>query len=249
MQLYNSVCGLENKGIMHRENCPQLMTGSATPSRSPPLPSEAIHVICSWWKKPNKCALRTIHVPQMPLLCTKYFIFPFLSSNIINFKNFYSHSSVNRSNKLMLKIMTNNPIVTIIKSANPNQPSIIAEVPTPLLTLPLPRSWAIVLAATDAVCCHSTDTRTKTEATKISARAIWETGREGKGFTSRSEPRSSTSSCQPGKVARSTKQKKARIMATILGKDHVSQLSQAVWNNNRGVNGWLTLSTETRCYL
>ena len=124
--------------------------------------------------------------------------------------------SVSRSNRLILKIITNNPIVTIINSANPNHPSIIADVPTPLFTLPFPRSCAIVLAATDAVCCHSTETSTKTEATKMSARATWETGREGKGLTSRSEPRSSISSCQPGKVARRRKQTKARTMATML---------------------------------
>ena len=64
------------------------------------------------------------------------------------------------------------PIVTIIKRAKPNHPRIIAAVPTPDLTLPLPKSCAIVLAATDAVCCHSTDTRTKTLATNINASAI-----------------------------------------------------------------------------
>jgi hypothetical protein len=42
----------------------------------------------------------------------------------------------------MLKIMTNNPIVTMINSANPNQPKTIALVPTPDLTLPLPKSCA-----------------------------------------------------------------------------------------------------------
>lgn len=116
----------------------------------------------------------------------------------------------------MLKIITNNPIVTIINNANPNHPNIIAVVPTPDLTLPFPRSCAIVLAATEAVCCHSTDTSTKTDAMKIRARATWETGREGKGLTSRSEPRSSVSSCQPGKVARRRKVMKARTMATML---------------------------------
>ena len=88
----------------------------------------------------------------------------------------------------MLNIMTSNPIVTIINRANPNHPNIIAAVPTPLLTLPLPRSCAIVLAPTEAVCCHKTDTRTKTLATKMRARAICETGLDGKGLTSRSEP-------------------------------------------------------------
>jgi hypothetical protein len=86
-------------------------------------------------------------------------------------KEFPHHSSVNRSSKLILNIITNNPIVTIINNANPNQPSIIADVPTPLFTLPFPKSCAIVLAATDAVCCHSTDTSTKTEAMKMRASA------------------------------------------------------------------------------
>jgi len=52
------------------------------------------------------------------------------------------------------------------------------------------------------------------------ASADWETGREGKGLTSRSEPRSSVSSCQPGNVARRMKQTKARMMATILFESH-----------------------------
>jgi hypothetical protein len=52
---------------------------------------------------------------------------------------------------------------------------------------------------------------------KIKARATCETGREGKGLMSMSEPvRASRSSCQPGKVARRRKVTKARIMATML---------------------------------
>jgi hypothetical protein len=51
----------------------------------------------------------------------------------------------------------------------------------------------------------------------MSARATCDTGREGKGLMSMSEPvRASRSSCQPGKVARRRKVTKARIMATIL---------------------------------
>lgn len=49
------------------------------------------------------------------------------------------------------------------------------------------------------------------------ARATCETGLEGKGLMSMSEPvRASRSSCQPGKVARRRKVTKARMMATIL---------------------------------
>lgn len=94
----------------------------------------------------------------------------------------------------------------------------MALVPTPLFTLPLPKSLAICAPATEAVCCQSTLTSTKMEAMKMRARATCETGREGKGLMSMSEPvRASCSSCQPGKVARRRKVTKARIMATILG--------------------------------
>jgi hypothetical protein len=71
-------------------------------------------------------------------------------------------------------------------------------------------------AATEAVCCHSTETSTKMEAMKMMARAICETGLEGKGLTSRSLPWASSSSCQPGKVARSRRQMNANMIAMIL---------------------------------
>jgi hypothetical protein len=104
----------------------------------------------------------------------------------------------------------------MINSVKLNHPITMALVPTPLSTLPFPKSWAMILAATEAVCCHKTETRMKMEAMKMMASAIWETGREGKGLTSRSEPSESSSSCQPGKVARRRRQMKARIMAMIL---------------------------------
>lgn len=129
----------------------------------------------------------------------------------------YSFAQPNASCRtLMLNIMTNNPIVTMISRANPNQPSTMAVVPTPLSTLPFPRSCAIIEAATDAVCCQRTETRTKIEETKMMASAIWDTAREGNGFTSRSLPEASSSSCQPGKVARSRKQTNANTIATML---------------------------------
>lgn len=117
---------------------------------------------------------------------------------------------------LILRIMTNNPIVTMMSNANENQPRTMALVPTPDLTAPLPKSCAMTEAATEAVCCQRTDTRTKMAEMKMRARATWETGREGKGLTSRSEPSESSSSCQPGKVARRRRQIKAKIMAMIL---------------------------------
>ncbi len=113
--------------------------------------------------------------------------------------------------------MTKSPIVTIINNANPNHPNTIALVPTPLLTLPFPKSCATCAAATDAVCCQRTLTSTKMEEMKMRARAACETGREGKGLMSTSEPvRASRSSCQPGKVASMRKTTKARTMATML---------------------------------
>lgn len=103
-----------------------------------------------------------------------------------------------------------------MSSVKLNHPMTMALVPTPLFTLPLPRSSAMTDAATEAVCCHSTETRTKMAAMKMMARATCETGREGKGFTSRSEPSESVSSCQTGKVARRRTQMKAKMMAMML---------------------------------
>ena len=118
---------------------------------------------------------------------------------------------------LILNKMNNNPIVTMINNTKPNHPSTIALVPTPECTLPFPKSSVTEAAATEAVCCQRTDTRTKTEATKTRASATWQTAREGKGLTSISDPVSSScSSCQPGKVARRMKQTKARMIATML---------------------------------
>jgi len=68
--------------------------------------------------------------------------------------------------------MTNKPMVTTINSAKLNQPSTIAVVPTPLRTLPLPKSWAMMEAATDAVCCQRTETSTNIEAMNMMASAI-----------------------------------------------------------------------------
>ena len=118
----------------------------------------------------------------------------------------------------ILRIITSKPIVTMMSSVKLNQPMTMALVPTPLLTLPLPKSWAMTDAATDAVCCHNTETRTKMAAMKMMASATCETGRDGNGFTSRSEPSESVSSCHTGKVARRRTQMKAKMMAMMLGR-------------------------------
>lgn len=114
-------------------------------------------------------------------------------------------------------------MVTMISSVNENQPITMALVPTPLLTTPFPKSCAMTDAATDAVCCQRTETRTKMEAMKMMASAICETGREGNGLTSRSDPSESSSSCHPGKVARRSRQIKAKMMAMML-RAHVSKV-------------------------
>lgn len=104
----------------------------------------------------------------------------------------------------------------MISSVKLNQPMTMALVPTPLSTLPLPKSCAMMLAATEAVCCHRTLTRMKMLAMKMMARAIWLTGLDGNGLTSRSDPSESSSSCHPGKVARRRRQMKAKMIAMIL---------------------------------
>jgi len=92
----------------------------------------------------------------------------------------------------------------------------MADVPTPASTLPLAKSCAMMLAATEAVCCQRTETRTKMEAMKMMASATWLTAREGNGLTSRSDPSLSSSSCQPGKVASRRTQMKAKMIAMML---------------------------------
>ena len=155
------------------------------------------------WLKDNLQNARSSHQPSMCTVCRS------LPRN--------HASSAIRFSSWMLSIMTSSPIVTTTSSPKPNQPSIMAVVPTPLLTLPLPRSCAMMDAATDAVCCQSTLTSTNIEAMMIIASATCDTARLGNGFTSTSDPvRGSDSACHPGKVARSTKVTKAKMMATIL---------------------------------
>jgi hypothetical protein len=124
----------------------------------------------------------------------------------------------------------------MISSVKLNQPMTMALVPTPLSTLPLPKSCAMMLAATEAVCCHRTLTRMKMLAMKMMARAIWLTGLDGNGLTSRSDPSESSSSCHPGKVARRRRQMKAKMIAMILyTQKTLCQHTTLPHNNIRGV--------------
>ena len=110
-------------------------------------------------------------------------------------------------------------MVTMMRRVKENQPRTMAEEPMPDMTESLPRSWAMMEAATEAVCCHSTDTSTNTDAMKMMDSATYDTGRLGNGFTSRSEPSLSASSCHPGNVASSRKHTKAKMIAMILRED------------------------------
>ncbi len=148
----------------------------------------------------------------MPNISSHFLLF--MSS--ISFVQSMLYPSAMSSNNLMLNIITSSPMLTMISSAKLNQPSTMAVVPTPLSTLPFAKSCAMIEAATEAVCCHRTDTRTKIEATKIRASATCETALDGKDFVSRTDPSSSTVSCHEGNESRRRKQKKAKITATIL---------------------------------
>ena len=166
---------------------------------------------------------------------------------LLCFKLWDQASSVNWSSKEILNIMTNRPRVTTTNRPNPNHPNTMAVVPIPLLILPLPKSWTIVLAATAAVCCHITDTNTKTEAMNIVANATCETGRDGNGLTSRSEPSAETSSCHPGKVARRRKVRKASTIAMMLiigllveGRSCMFLVWWLTWGKGRQLHLWMS---------
>ena len=73
----------------------------------------------------------------------------------------------------------------------------------------------VVAEATEAVCCQSMETNVSNAARVDMARPTCETGREGKGLTSRVESLLSSSSC-PGKVERRIAVRQARKMAAML---------------------------------
>ena len=100
------------------------------------------------------------------------------------------------------KIMTNRPTTTTKDSSTPIQPNTAAANPTCPLTVPYDKLSVMVAAAELAMCCQKTDTNIKMELRLIIAKAACDTRLDGKGFTSRSLPSPSVSSCQPGKVAR-----------------------------------------------
>ncbi len=116
----------------------------------------------------------------------------------------------------MLNIMTSRPMVTMMRRVKLNQPMTIALVPTPDKTLPLAR-----VLGYDAGCYRGRvlpQHRDEDEdaGDEDDGQATCDTGRDGNGLTSRSEPSLSSSSCHPGKVARRRRQMKAKMMAIML---------------------------------
>ena len=70
--------------------------------------------------------------------------------------------------------------------------------------------------ATEPTWAHVAEISSKRQDRKLNNNATCETGRDGKGLTSRSEPSSSSSSCHPGNVDRSRITIKPNTMETIL---------------------------------
>lgn len=84
---------------------------------------------------------------------------------------------------------------------------------------------------------------------KTSASAACETGRDGNGLTSTSEPVCAfSSSCQPGNVARRMKVMKAKMMATILTFGLLVQCSIVTVEKSNPKVEKLTVSKERQCY-
>lgn len=109
--------------------------------------------------------------------------------------------------------MSSSPRATIMVRQKLIQPIAIAPAPTSVLTLPTFALSAIAAAPTAPTCCQRLATSNSTLPTNVHARAIWDTGIEGKGLTSLSDPVIwFLSSCQPGKVARRRMQIKTRTM-------------------------------------
>lgn len=92
--------------------------------------------------------------------------------------------------------------IVIAISAKTAHPNAIAVVPAAATRRPCVVASTTNAAAEAATCCHSAETRLKSEAIPRAHAAIWEIAREGNGRTSTSDPvRTLRSSCQPGNVA------------------------------------------------
>lgn len=98
----------------------------------------------------------------------------------------------------------------------------------------------MVDAATLAMCCQKLARMAMSADINEQAKATWETGLEGKGLTSLSLPSDSSSSCQPGKVARSTNVIRAKEMLIKLS----AQGQQGLY-----VSGHVTYNNPTKTML
>lgn len=107
-------------------------------------------------------------------------------------------------------------MATLPISPTANHPSTIAAVPTCPETAPYVSVSAIDAVELLFICCQSTETKTNPNERLIIPKATCETGREGNGFTSTSDPPSFISECHPGNVDRSRKHPKARTIAIYL---------------------------------
>lgn len=110
------------------------------------------------------------------------------------------YKSVRRSSICIDTIMTTVPMETTVERRNAIQTKTMAAVPTEAVTLPYVEVAISEATEAAAVCCHEAATSVNADATQVAAAIAWLTGLEGNGFTSRVEPASSVSSCQPGKV-------------------------------------------------
>lgn len=77
---------------------------------------------------------------HMSKFACRFRIMLLLCRIVANMCSLRDHSSVSLSKRCILKIMTNRPMVTMSSNAKLNQPSTMADVPTPDFMLPLPMS-------------------------------------------------------------------------------------------------------------
>lgn len=117
-----------------------------------------------------------------------------------------------------------NPMTGIITNVTAIHPKAIAALPVWVIVRPYVRCRVTVDAVLAPTCCQNADTQPKAHPSPRAANATIDTGRDGKGFTSRTESSSSSSSCHPGNVARRRKVMNVNMIAMILGAGQQSGL-------------------------
>ena len=114
------------------------------------------------------------------------------------------------------------PIAPTSLRAAAVQPNTNENAPTLPSTVPYAVSSADVTRTTLAICCQKTKKTPDRKAKLDKAIADFRTLLAGKGFSSRSEPRSSSSSCQPGKVHREHATMTSSPLVAILSSYRIS---------------------------